>query len=418
MKRLIIVASFFLSFNVFSQNYELLFLQEDYDSIMVQAEKFENSHDYFWYSKAILEKGDYLKAISVLEEGNDAFQDVRIAKLLANSLFNTGQYNKALPILELHNDDPEMLIKQVRTLEFYDKNQSAINLLKNSLEKDSLNINSLELLARIYTKIDSIDLAITNYEKLIDQNPNNQLVMQRLINLYIQNKQYTEAIELCDYVLYTDSCNLKFIKLKGIASFVRKDFPMAEWCFQDLVDNGDSTILTLKNLGISQYNLFGYDDAIENLSIVFKKNDKDFEAVYFLGLSHLKRNEAQEGLDYLKYAEKLLEPNPIILSTMYIEKALFYTRIREFNKAVDSYEIAFNHIPKPEHIFYIAEIYRNDLKDYDKALRHYEKFLELLKDMETEKIDEEQQNTISISLKESAEYYIKKIKEDNFWDGR
>ncbi len=416
MRKNLLLMLIVMSVTVHSQNFELLFLQDNYDQIISETKKLETADDYFWYSKALIQKRDFNNAILILQKGYEIFEDEKIAKLLANTLYNTGQYNKALPYFEFYADDYEMFVKQIKVLEFYDKNKKAITLLENAVETDSLNSELLELLARNYAKVDSANLAINYYNKIIDINPENQLVLQRLTNLYIQNKKYIEAINLCDYALEKDSTNLKFIKYKGMASFAIKDFQMAEWCFQDLVDSGDSTIFTLKNLGISQYNLNGFDESIENLSKVVEKNDQDFDAVFFLALGYLKRNETEKGLFYIEYARELLEPNPIILSTLYSEKALFYIRIKEFDKAVESYEIAYENSFKPDIMFYVGSLYYNDLKNYDKALLHFENYLDLIKDLKPEERENSLPNQKTISLKESAEFYINKIKEEQFWN--
>lgn len=415
MKKYLLIVSVIITTQLSSQNYEFLFFQEKYDSIVVSTNKLETIDDYYWYSRVLIQNRDFINAISTLQKGYEIFENDKIAKLLANTLYNTGQYNKALPLLQLYNYDYDIFIKNIKVLEFYDKNNNVISLLEDAVKTDSLNTEIIELLARNYAKIDSTNLAINYYNKIKEINPNNQLVLQRLTNLYIQNKQYTEAINLCNYVLDNDSTNLKFIKYKGMASFAIKDFQMAEWCFQDLVDSGDSTSYVLKNLGISQYNLNGFDEAINNLSKTVEKNDQDFDAFFFLGLSHLKRNYIEEGLYNIGYAKQLLEPNPIILSAIYTELALFYLRIKDFNKAVHNYQMAYNNIPKPDVIFYIANIYYHDLKNYDKALFNFEKYLDLIKDLVPEKREKKSPDEEIISLKESAEIYIKKINEDKFW---
>ncbi len=415
MKNYLLLVGVIITTQISSQNYDFLFFQEKYDSIAIKTNKLETIDDYYWYSRVLIKNRDFNNAIETLEEGCQQFNDDKLIKLLANTLYNTGNYNSALPLLEKYSDIYEMFVKQIKVLEFYDKNNKAITLLESEIQTDSLNTELLELLARNYAKIDSTDLAINNYNKVIEINPNNQLILQRLTNLYIQNKQYIEALNLCDYILDNDSTNLRFIKYKGIVSFAIKDFQMAEWCFQDLTNSGDSTSFVLKNLGISQYNLNGFDEAIENLSKAVEKNDKDFDAFFFLGLSYLKRNHIEQGLYNIEYAKQLLEPNPIILSAIYTELALFYLRIEEFEKAVNNYQTAYNNNPKPDVIFYIANIYYHNLKDYEKALLQFKNFIDLIKDLEPEKEEKKSPNEERISLKESAEFYIKKIEEENFW---
>ncbi len=416
MKKYLLIVSIIITTQISSQNYDFLFFQEKYDSIAIKTNKLETIDDYYWYSRVLIQKRDFNNAIKTLEGGCEQFDEDKLKILLANTLYSQGRYNKALPLLEIYDNNYELFVKQIKVLEFYDKNNKAIKLLENAVQTDSLNTELIELLARNYAKIDSINLAINYYNKVIDINPNNQIILQRVTNLYIQNKQYIEAINLCNYVLDNDSTNLKFIKYKGIASYAIKDFQMAEWCFQDLVNSGDSTSFILKNLGISQYNLNGFDEAIDNLSKALEKNDQDFDASFFLGLSYLKRNHNESGLYYIEYAKQLLEPSPIVVSAIHTELALFYIRTNEFEKALDNYQIAYNNVPKPDVIFYIANIYYNDLKDYDKALTYFKKFLVLLEDLESDTSVNENSNLKRISLKDSAEYFIKQIEEDKFWN--
>jgi tetratricopeptide (TPR) repeat protein len=274
----------------------------------------------------------------------------------------------------------------------------------------------LEHLGDNYYQVDSIELAIREFLKILNINPNDQLNTVKLARLLIQNKNYTKAIEICDTGLKSDSTNKKLIKLKGIASYNKSDFQTSESCFKYLYENGDSTSFILKHLGISEFENSSFKTSKEHLLQAFQLDSNNFEVCYMLGRCYLNSTDPARGLYFFERVDSLLQPDPKILSALNSEKQSIYSTIEDYEKALACYQKAYEYNPKPEYIFYIASLYQNKLNNPKKAFENYERFLSLLPEKtNTPSSDDIDENQMTISLKSVAERNMIKIKEELFF---
>jgi tetratricopeptide (TPR) repeat protein len=366
----------------------------------------------------VLDKqGETLKAINILNEGLIKYPDNQtLEKLLIEYLYKTGQYAKAKPLLSKYPDNPDAFLKLISIMGFEGDYQLAIKHLNENIKKDSLNLEYISLLGDYYNQIDSTEASIKTFEKLITLNPNDLKNLNKLANLYIKNKNYSKAIEVCDVVLISDTTNKKFTLIKGIACFNNENFDIAAKCFRFLLDQGDSGKFVLKHLGVSEFRNSMHKDSREHLLLAYQADSNDFEINYFLGKSFLYSSTPGAGLFYLNRVDSLLQPDPNIISILHNDKQSIYSAMGNYTEALKSYEMAYKYNPKPEYIFFIASLYQNRLDNKKKALEYYEHFLTLLppKPAPEHTYDE---NQITLSLRMAAETNITSLKEELFFEG-
>ncbi|UCH14982.1 MAG: hypothetical protein JSV22_03200, partial [Bacteroidales bacterium] len=216
--------------------------------------------------------------------------------------------------------------------------------------------------------------------------------------------------------LKNDSTNKKFVKIKGMSSFGKGDFKTAANCFNSLLNKGDSSSFILKHLGISEFNNSLFKTSKEHLLLAFNLDSNDIETCFYLGKAFLNSTSPEKGLYYFNRADSLLQPNPLLLSALYVEKKSVYITIEKYNEALHCYEMAYKYDPMPEYLFYIASLYQNKLDDKKKALEFYEMFLNKLPPM-PESEQNVKKNQVVISLKKTAETNIRLIKEELFFNG-
>lgn len=406
------------STTVFCQdNYELLYLNNNFDQIISIATNKNSMDDYFWLSLILDKKGKSIEAINTLEEGVLKYADnARLEIELANMYYETGIYAKALPYLKKHQANPGLFLKYIVVLEFQEDHNTAIKLLKRELIEDSLNLNYLSHLGDNYFDIDSIELAISYYDKILKQNPNDQSTAKKLASLYLKTKKYAKCVEVCDTILDSDSSNVKFIKYKGMANFNNGNFLDAEACFTFLNNSGDSSKFVLKHLGISEFHNSKFKKSREHLIDAFKLDSNDYETCFFMGKGYLNSPTPEKGIYFYNRVDSLLQADPLIISTLYAEKQSIYSSINKYEEALNCYMLAYKYNPKPEYLFFIASMYQNNLDDKKNAYKYYNLFLEKLPPKpESEHIYDEKQ--ITISLRKVAENNIIKLKEELFFEG-
>jgi len=418
MKIKFLVVCILISLNVFAQDsYEILFIKGDYENILHKSKGLDSRTDYYWNSLILDKQGQSLSAIDVLYEGLDKFSnDQTLEKLLIDLLYETGQYSETKPLLSKYLDNPDVFLKQINILGFEGEYQMAINYLLDRIKSDTLNIEYLSLLGDYYYQIDSITASIKVLEKLVILNPNDQKKLNKIANLYIKDKDYEKAIKICDIVLLSDTINKKFTRVKGIASFNKKNYDIAAKCFKLLNEQGDSGKFVLKHLGVSEFKNSMFKESREHLLKAYKIDSNDFEINYFLGKAFLNSPTPETGLLYLNRVDSLLQPDPNIISTLHLDKQSIYSAIGKYNDALKSYEMAYKYNSKPEYIFFIASLYQHKLDNKKKALEYYEHFLTLLPPKpESEHLYDEKQ--ITVSLRKAAETNIISLKEELFFKG-
>lgn len=408
------------SFSCYGQNeYELLFLQGDLDKILLRAGDLNDADDHYWYGLVLSRKGDILEAIEKLEAGIHAYPgNEKLELLLADLYYETGDFSKAMPILEKNSDTHENFIRLVEILEFNDSFDEAIDLLVERLKEDSLNISLLVHLGDNYYQKDSLKFAIPFYEKAYSLNPNDLLTANKLASLLVKQKEYDHSIVICDSVLWRDPLNKKFMRIKASASFSKQDYSAAQAYFQSLLALGDSGAFILKHLGISEFHIQMQKASRKHLLSAYDRDPNDFETCFMLGRAFLNSTEPERGLAYLERADSLLMPDSLIMAAIYLEQKSIYHTINDFDRALECYKKAFKYDPQAQYVFYMASLYQNKFGEKELALEHYKRFLEMLPPPVKLSDNPDLKGQMTITLRSAAENAINELKEELFFEGK
>lgn len=414
VKILVLVsAGLIYGFSLFGQsNYELLFLKGEFEQILTDSREFKTPEDHYWHAAVLSRQGKAIEAIRILENGIGSYiENKQIEILLSELYFNNGQYPKAKALLVKHIDYPGNFMRFIELLEFERDYNEVIARINERINDDPDNIQYLVHLGGNYYQIDSTATAIGYYEKAFTLNPHDQVTAQKLANIYLKIKEYDRILEICEFILLNDSLNKSFIRLKGMASFNRDDFETSIECFNYLMLEGDSSEFILKHLGISELNNRQWHIAREHLLIAFRLDSTDFETCFFLGKSFLNSPKQLAGLYYLERADSLLQPDPKVLSVIWVEKQSIYAALHQYSEALECYEKAFNLNPKPEYLYYMASLYEYGLKEKKKALEQYELFLSKLPP-KPDSDHEFEESQVTLSLRKVAEEKISSLREE------
>ena len=269
-------------------NYDLWFVKEKFDSIKIYSSALSSQEDYYWNSYLIDRSGNPIEALTVIENAFTKFPgNSGLEKLKANIAFNSGQYPLCKDLLMKYSSEPEYYLKYIRLLEFENDHRAAIESLEERFITDSLNLEFLTRLGDNYYQIDSLESAKRTYQKILSLNPNDQSTAFKLINILLKQKEYYNALTLCNNALSQDSANRRFIRQKGIASFNLSIFETSEKCFNNLLIHGDSGVFILKHLGISEFNNNSFKKARQHLLLAYSQEPDDFETCFFIGRSYL-----------------------------------------------------------------------------------------------------------------------------------
>ena len=406
---------FFVQVTVAKEAYDVLYVKGEYELIKQQSAPLSTAQDYFWNANMACKEGDLQNAIHTLTKGLKVYEnDKALQSILIECLYTGGMYKRVMPMLEQRLDDPVCFIRYIKILEFKMEYKQAIHLLVSRLNSDPKNNELLKHLGDSYAELDQTKSAIKVFEKLIQANPNNQVVSYKLAHLYMKRKDYSSAFNVCNQVLKNDSLNAKFIKLKGAASFNMEEFWTSFVCYDYLYNKGDSSQFILKHLGISELHNKAYENSIMHLETAYKLDTADFEVCFALAMAHLKETQEQQSLKYFKKVELLLQPNPLLMAALYDKMISVYGMMAKTDKEIESYQMSYNYVPKPEYLYRIGSLYHYQLKKPKMALRYYEKFLN-----EVAKVEVDESVTkegVNVSLEEVAKRSVVRLKEQIFME--
>jgi tetratricopeptide (TPR) repeat protein len=339
---------------------------------------------------------------------------------LSRLYFETGSYDKALPLIktiyETDRSDYRNFIRYTDILNFRKKYRQTIDLLTTRLKTDSLNFEVNKRLGETYIRIDSLNQAAKQYEKLLSLYPENQVVAYKLAVLYLKIKEYRKSLNVCDTILAYSADNTKFLALKGKVYFNVNQYKNAIIVMKKLENLGDHSYSTHRILGISYFKKNNYTEAVSYLKNVLEIKPNDAIASYYLGASLANLPIPEEGIPYLKEAAEMLQPPAQVMEKIYYNLAMIYRKTEKFNLAVENLKKLMEY--NPENIRYylsIATIYEFNIKNNDEALKYYKKFISSLPPDPDPKKGNERYN---IRLKKYAENRITKINENNFFEAK
>lgn len=400
-------------------NYELLYLSGEYDGILSEASRQKRASDYYWHAFILNKRGEILPSCKVLEEGIENHPgDEKLELLLANLYYESGNFVQAKPLLEKYNSSHEVFIRLIELLEFQNNYIEAINLLKSRLISDSLNLSLLIHLGDNYYQLDSNMISLSYYEKVYLINPDDQATANKYASILMKEKEYDRSIQVCDEVLSKDSLNRKFIRIKGSASFNKKDYITSNVCFRSLYALGDSGLFVLKHLGLGEIEEYKYVEARKHLLGAYEKDKNNLEVCFALGRGFLNSTMPERGMYYLDRLDSLIQPEPSVLIAIILEKQSGYSILKEYDKALACYQQLFEFDPQPQYLFYMASLYQHRLKEPEFALEHYTRFLEMLPPPQNLSDNPDLKGQMRITMRSSAENSIADIKEKLFFEGK
>lgn len=414
-----IVTILLVKTSVFGQaDYELLFLNGSYDEILALSEDKKNPEDIYWNAVINDKTGNSLRSIEVIKSGLHSYKsNERLENLLIEIQYKLGHYSQVFPLLEEHLAYPGNFMRYIGILEYQEKYEIAIDSLEERIKNDSVNLEYLVHLGNNYYQTDRELSAIRIFSKILEINPNDLLSASKLANLYIKTLLFDSAISVCNKSLEIDTSNRKIYKIKGIAYNKKNDHKGAEECFQYLLNQGDSSQFILKNLGLSEYFNYSYEESIEHLELAYANDPNDFDISFVLGRNYLNIDDPAPGIGYFMKADSILQADTIILSTVQNDLHEIYKFLGNYEMAVKCLEQAYEYNSKSEYLFYIAALHQR-MENKQEAYNAYVAYIKAIPEKFDKDEDEDEEKLIrSVSLKAVAERNIERLKEDLFFEG-
>lgn len=194
---------------------------------------------------------------------------------LGVSYFNQQNYDLAIPefqkCLQLNSNDQQAkeLLESGLGISSYLKHDlsAAIDHFQKTLKINPKNPNANLLLGDSYLQLKQYEHAETALENYAANFPGDKEVQAKanfgLSKIFMDQKQYKQAIEVLTKVVSTDSGNFEALQNLAVAYFQSKDFQDAA-SYWEKAANLRKDARTYKFIGFSYYNLGNFNKAIDN----------------------------------------------------------------------------------------------------------------------------------------------------------
>jgi tetratricopeptide (TPR) repeat protein len=250
----------------------------------------------------------------------------------------------------------------------------AVALLQPMVERTADNPLLHTRLAKAYQSMDSTQAAIRHFRRAFALNPQSVPVSLRLSGLYATVDSLEAARTTVAQALDHHPDNLALWKQRGTIAFKRQDYPMAIRSYQAAAYLGDSTAVTLRNLGQAYYLTDDYEAALPLLKQSLRGEDHALTAL-FAGIAHKNLGQPDSSLVYLQKATELFRQSA--LADVYEQIADAHKQLDQYEEAIDADRLSLRLNPDKHAVyFHLATLYDDYYADPKPALMHYRLFVQ------------------------------------------
>lgn len=202
-----------------------------------------------------------------------------------------------------------------------------------SLPQPALKDNSLLILGIAYYYTNQYQNAINVYNKILENNPNNPLVLNNRGNTYADLKMFDKAFKDYNRALELKPDDPMFLSNRGSAYYLQSRYNEA------LDDLNHALSLrehptTLIYRGLTYYELGRYKEAITDYSHALELEPDSADILGFRGLVYFHLDRFNEALDDYSNALEIKPNDPRLLSN----RGFIYVKIHKYKEALVDYK--------------------------------------------------------------------------------
>ena len=226
------------------------------------------------------------------------------------------------------------------SLERYEQGLYYFGLL---LEKDTTNAIILRAIGDCFKSLDLLAAALGYYREAYYANIENASLASLLINTLLklnnpmENDYSSEALVICDTALFYNPGHKTLRQNKAMTYYVKNEFVKSDSIYTSLLEDKDSSYITLKYCGCARYYARKWFDAIEPFEIAFEMDPTAVDVCILLGSSLGKTYDPAQAFQLFNKAESLMAPNPYWSEKLMQFRAEAYIKTGDRNKGAELY---------------------------------------------------------------------------------
>jgi tetratricopeptide (TPR) repeat protein len=252
----------------------------------------------------------------------------------------------------------------------------AISIYERFLNRDSLNYVYIDKIAFAKLKKEDFESATQMYNKSLSINKKDLTAIKNLAYLYSVAGRSDTSIQLITRGIGIDSTDTDLYIRRASLYYAGHYTTSALDDYLAVLSSGDSSKLYLKRIGIGYCNNFQPREAIIYLLKAYNEDSSDYETCSYLGQSYYRLKDMKNSIYFYEKEIELLSPVIKQLGLTYILSGESQKDNGMYQKAIASYKKSLGFKPDVNIYLIIANLYDEKLKDSDKAIYYYQKFLD------------------------------------------
>lgn len=324
-----------------------LLVNHQYPEVIIQLEGKNLSPNLnILLVKAYRETGQISKALALLNQmWADDTTARRVALNLGETYYSRGQYRQAYEWFS-------RLSRMEPNIAYYHK-----------------------LAGKTATQVASLKgVALAHYQQAMQIEPNDRDAAYALALLYFEFGQNLSARPITQRFVARDSSDLGMLLLDSRLAYLMEQYEDVTDNVSHMLNQGDTIASAIRLYGVSHYKLRNFETARTWLNYLVDIAPSE-QVYFFLGMSHYRLESYDTAAVYLQKAiDETQSPN---LGDFYTQLALTLDKSGKYKEALITYLKAYELTESTNLLFRMALIYDDEMREYDKARKYYEKFLQL-----------------------------------------
>ncbi len=277
-------------------------------------------------------------------------------------------------ILRNDSSDTYVWLQLAQICQRQSKPDEAAAIYSRLWSEDSTNIWYPRQIGQMLARQERYQEAVPFLETVVDADSSDQGSFLRLGQAYLKLKS-VDKIPVLDKAIRQDSTQPLLYRYRGGLMLGAGIYAPAESDLQMALQLGDTSVFTCRHLGICQFQLSKYEDALWALDRTVKMDSLDSEAWYYLGFCYKWTEDIPKGIECLQKAlEIAISPST---GSIYSGLGLFYNLQRDLKKARVYYEKAIEVNPDDAYpLSQLGLLVEQTSRNKEQAKQYYEQFLQ------------------------------------------
>ncbi len=350
MNRILFIFLVLVSFNTEAQT-----------SVLVVADSLYASGNY---SKAIEKYKLYNQPSEVFESMAKSYQ------ILGNYDEAQINYSKAL---EAHPDDALLKYDYAKLLTSIKKYKEATQLFEELVNNDYRNPNyQYELGVVLEQQGDST--ALNRYRNAFDLDRTHQKAIYKIAKQFLIDRKFDASLDYIKIGLESYANNVELISLKAQNYYWKEKYIEASKCFEKLIELGESSLFIHEKLSFCYAQDSEYQKAIQQGDLALKYDPVNVKNLFIQGQLYERIEDFENAEKYMALA---LEIRDIPLDNEYMRLGLVLNRQGKYKEAIEAFHKSLKINPKNQQSpFYIVVAKDKYYEDIESRLKLYESYKE------------------------------------------